>query len=58
MIATASSSDGKAIITSIRRMIRVPSALGKKAASRPITTPGISAITTDTRPISSDRRAP
>ncbi|MNZ20628.1 hypothetical protein D3C78_376850 [compost metagenome] len=57
-IATASSSEGRASITSIRRMIDGPRMRGKNPASRPRKIPGISEITTDDRPISSDRREP
>ncbi|MNP18098.1 hypothetical protein D3C76_1105560 [compost metagenome] len=57
-MATASSSEGSASMMSIRRMITGPRRFGEKPASRPRTMPGISDITTEDRPISSDRRAP
>ena len=57
-MATASSSDGSASMMSIRRMISGPARFGEKPASRPRRMPGISEITTEDRPISSDRRAP
>ena len=56
--ATASSSDGNASSTSITRMIGVSAHLSKNAAIRPSTTPGISASTTETKPIQNDSRAP
>jgi hypothetical protein len=56
--ATASSSDGNASSTSMRRMIGVSAHLSKNAATSPSTTPGISASTTETQPIQSDMRAP
>jgi hypothetical protein len=56
--ATASSSDGSASSTSMMRMIGVSAHFSKKAAIKPSTTPGISASTTETKPIQNDRRAP
>ena len=55
--ATASNSEGSASSTSITRMIGV-SSQWKNAAISPSTTPGISASTTDTKPIQNDSRAP
>ncbi len=57
-MATASSSDGRASMMSIRRMMVGPSRRGKNPANRPSRMPGISDITTDDKPISSDRREP
>ena len=57
-MATASSSEGRASMMSIRRMIEGPSRRGKKPATRPRRMPGISDSSTEARPISSDRRAP
>src|SRR5471032_2182942 len=56
--ATASSSEGSASSTSMMRMIGVSSHFGKNAAINPSTMPGISASTTDTKPIQNDSRAP
>ena len=57
-IATASSSEGRAIITSIIRMISGPKRCGKNAANKPSKMPGSSEQITEDRPISSDKRAP
>ncbi|MNG18216.1 hypothetical protein D3C84_1022630 [compost metagenome] len=57
-MATASSNDGRASMTSIRRMIEGPRIRGKNPANRPRNIPGISEITTDDKPINSDRREP
>ncbi len=56
--ATASSSDGSASSTSITRITGVSAHFWKNAATSPSTTPGISASTTETKPIQNDIRAP
>ena len=57
-MATANSSEGRASMMSIKRMMVGPSKRGKNPANRPSRMPGISDITTDDKPISSDRREP
>ncbi|MCY1414210.1 hypothetical protein D9M71_296530 [compost metagenome] len=57
-MATASSSEGKASMMSIRRMIEGPSTRGKKPPNRPRRMPGISDISTDDKPIINDSREP
>src|ERR1700761_8223596 len=56
--ATASSSDGSASSTSMMRMMGVSAHFSKNAAIRPSTMPGISASTTETKPIQNESRAP
>ena len=56
--ATASSSDGSASSTSMMRITGVSAHFWKNAATASSTMPGISASTTDTKPIQNDIRAP
>ena len=56
--ATASSSDGSASSTSMMRITGVSAHFWKNAATKLSTMPGISASTTDTKPIQNDIRAP